>query len=236
MSLHAGRPARRPQARSWVGASSLVLLGLLTAASAVSGCINVKQDYDDWYDRTGDARSAQVVVDSGTFEASLPEGGFEDTYFMACVSQIASSDITKATLFAAHVVYTPNGDGTGGQLTFYNQPLNSYQHTPTSLSDTAGPAPAPVTVPVDSDGKADINFGPSTVPAADNAVTGQQVEFASDAALHFIIGPGTAVCSTLTGHITQPFPITLDPARDLCVFRLSTGDIPTIAQSEVHCP
>jgi hypothetical protein len=210
--------------------------GLLAAASAASGCVNVKQDYDDWYNRTGDARSAQVVIDSGTFEASLPEGGFDDTYFMACVSQIASSDITKATLFAAHATYTPNGAGTGGQLTFYNQPLNSYQHTPTSLSDTAGPAPAPVTVPVDAEGKADLDFGPSTVPGADNAVTGQQVIFAADATLHFIIGPGTSICATLTGEITQPFAITLDPSRDLCVFRLSTGDIPALAQSDVHCP
>jgi hypothetical protein len=206
------------------------------ALLAAGGCVNVKQDYDDWYDRTGDARAVQTVVDGGTFEASLPEGGFDDTYFMACVSQIASSDITKATLFAAHAVYTPNGDGTGGQLTFSNQPLISYMHTPTSLSDTAGPAPAPVTVPVNSDGTAQINFGPSTVPASDNAVTDQEVQFAADATLHFIIGPDTAICATLTGDITQPFPIVLDPNRDLCVFRLSTGDIPTIAQSDVHCP
>jgi hypothetical protein len=244
MSLHAslGAPPRGrmgpwlPGITTVFAHGALGALGLLAAASTASGCINVKQDYDDWYDRTGDARAAQPVVDSGTFEASLPEGGFDDTYFMACVSQIASSDITKATLFAAHVVYTPNGDGTGGQLTFSNQPLNSYQHTPTSLSDIAGPAATPVTTPVDADGKAAIVFGPSTVPGADNAVTGQDVLFAADATLHFIIGPGTAVCSTLTGDITQPFKITLDPSRDLCVFRQSTGDIPTLTQADVHCP
>src|SRR5579859_98628 len=149
MSLHASLGARpRGRMGPWlpgsVALSALGALGLLAATSTASGCINVKQDYDDWYDRTGDARAAQPLVESGTFEGGLPEGGFDDTYFMACVSQIASSDITKATLFAAHVVYAPNGDGTGGQLTFSNQPLNSYQHTPTSLSDTAGPAATPV--------------------------------------------------------------------------------------------
>jgi hypothetical protein len=214
-----------------MGAVSLVSL----AAASAGGCVTPKSDYDDWLARTADARAGQAVVDGGVFEGSLPEGGFDNTYFMACVSQIASSDITKATLFAAHVVYTPSAGG-GGQFTFSNQPLNSYQHTPTSLSDTAGPAATPVTVPVDADGKATIDFGPSTVPGADNAITGQDVLFAANATLNFIIGPGTSVCAGLTGNITQPFPVTLDLHKDVCVFRPSTGDIPTLAQTDVHCP
>src|SRR5258708_7939978 len=115
MSRLGGSQGTRGWARGAAFASLSVfstgIVLLVVTGLGAGGCVTPKSDYEDWLARTGDARAAQPVVDSGAFEAALPDGGFDNTYFMACASQIVGSDITKATLFAAHAVYTPSAGG-----------------------------------------------------------------------------------------------------------------------------
>jgi hypothetical protein len=206
-----------------------VLLGAVTAASSMAGCVDPASDYDNWYSRTADARAAAQSIDaSTTFDGAPPDGGFTQVFAMACSTQIQPG-FADATRFTATATYTPSAGG-GGQLTFQDWPLQAHA---ANLTQTVGNQTPAQTVPVASDGSATLVFGPSTIAGGANPVTGQDVQFDSTAALKFIVSQDS-LCAGLVGNIINPFTIKLDPTRgDVCVFFPSTAgaDFPAVTDS-----
>jgi hypothetical protein len=190
------------------------------SAIVMAGCVDPQSDYNDWLARTADARAAGSTSDASTsFDAAPPDGGFNQVFAMACSTQLAPG-FADSTRFMATATYTPGTSG-GGQLTFYDQPLQAHA---TSMSQTVGEQTATQTVAVDSSGKAKLVFGPVVLPGAANPVTGGDADFDSTSTLNFIVGQGS-LCAGLTGNITSPFPIALDPTKgDICLFVSSTAD------------
>jgi hypothetical protein len=205
-------------------------LGIALCAVAFVGCVDPKTDYDNWVASTVDAHVVPTV-DAGVVEASLPEGGFTQTYAMACVSQIASDVISEATLFTATVTFTPSATG-GGTVDFSDQTLMAGA---TSLSQLVG---TPRTIngnPVAPDGTFDVNFVESTFPGSANPVDGEDVDI-QNCVLHFHLGPGTHLCSNLSGNLITPIMTPLDPAQNICIYLPTTDQIPPMTQDMVHCP
>jgi hypothetical protein len=211
--------------RFFAAAPRLSLAGTLALASCAvflaSACVDPKTDYDDWLSRTEDARAGSTGVNEASFEAAL-DGGFTQTYFMACVSQLAGESISKATIFVSNITYQPSGGGgESGSLSVTN---TSLKVGATSMSQDVIGSPGTSSCTVSADGRCDASFGPSTIPGAGNAVfPGQDIVFTSST-LHFVIGSETQLCADLSGTITAPLNFTFDPSKNVCIYLPVSGD------------
>jgi hypothetical protein len=184
----------------------------LGVALIMPGCVDPQSDYNDWLARTADARAGGSIIDVST-DGALPDGGFSGTYAMACSTSVGPG-AQDATRFVATATYTPKGSG-GGTLVFQNQPLVVGAAT---LSQTTGNPSHNGPIDIGADGKGSIDFGPSQIPGDANPVTGGEIDFASDATLHFTVGSDNFCCG-LTGTITAPLTVNMDPNKgDFCIF------------------
>jgi hypothetical protein len=203
----------------------LAAIAFVSASSgSITGCVNPENDYNDFLSRTADARAGGGDLDGSVpVDSALPDGGFSGTYVMACGTSLQPG-AKNPILYLATVTYAPSAGG-GGQFTFAGQTL---QHGATSTSQTVGTPLAAQTVQVDASGKASIVYGPTTIVAAANGVTNQDVTVGSDATLVFLLG-ANPVCAGNTGHITAPIPLTLNPTKgDVCIVLPATGGtVPT---------
>ena len=209
------------------------------AASAWLGtaCVDPKTDYDDWLIRTTNLRNQTAPENDASYEASLPDGGFTQLYYMACVSQLTDSTITEATIFVANATFTPAETGGGGTFDLTDTAL---QFGATNLSQTVGPQVVETGIPVSADGVAVINYGMTTIPAAANPLQNGIVVFGA-LTLTFQIGPGDNLCALATGNYTAPItlPMITPGQQNLCIYvpmTSTTEPLPTLTQSQVHCP
>jgi hypothetical protein len=155
---------------------------------------------------------------------------------MACVSELASEDIHKATIFTSNITYTPSGGGgQSGSMTITN---TSLVVGATSMTQTVG-TPGNASCTVSADGRCDAPFGPSVIPASANPVVPGDIVF-TGSALHFVIASETQLCAHLSGTVTAPLATTFDPAKNVCLYFIPNGDtVPDISgdQSMVAaCP
>jgi hypothetical protein len=196
-----------------------VALTLATFAACLSaGCVSPKSDYDDWLSRTADARAAGPTVNDASFDAAL-DGGFQQTYFMFCVSQLTSESVNESTIFVSNITYTPSGGGgQSGTLTVQN---TSLPIGATDMTQTIG-APGKSTCTVSPDGRCDAPFGPSVVPAAGDPLGTGDITF-TDSTLHFVIGSQTELCAHLGGDLTTPLVFTFDPSKNVCAYVIPEG-------------
>jgi hypothetical protein len=207
-------------------------------ALPVVACVDPRQDYNDYSDRTADAHTSPASnfdssVDTGPLYA--PDAAFmTQLYFMSCLTGNAEGDVTKASLSVAHVVYTPKSGG-GGTITFGDQPLLL---NPTSLSDTTGTyyqANPMAGAPVAADGTASVSWGDTTIPGNGNPVTMMDLEFTSSS-LDIHVESETQICGNFTGNLIKPFATQV---MGPCVFRLlqsASSPIPSLQLSDFHCP
>jgi hypothetical protein len=186
----------------------------LAVALVMPGCVDPQSDYNDWLARTADARAGGSIIDVGATDGGLPDGGFTGTYAMACSTSV-NPGAKDATIFTSTMTYTPNASG-GGTLIFQNQPLVVGA---TTLTQTVGNPSNNQPVPITSDGKGTLVYGPVIIPGAANPVTGGDVVFSGDATLHFRVLGADTTCAGLTGTITSPLQVSMDPTKgDVCVF------------------
>jgi hypothetical protein len=208
--------------------SLAVALTLASCAACLSGaCVNPQNDYNDWFARTGDARNAAPSVNEASFDAEL-DGSFQQTYLMACVSQLAQESIAKATIFNSQIKYDPSGGGgQSGALTVTNQSLKVGA---TSMSQDLVGTAGGSSCTVSADGRCTAPFGPSVVPGIANPVfPGQDIVF-TDSTLFFVVGSQTQLCAHLGGDITAPLNFPFDPVKNVCVFIPVSGDaVPDIS-------
>ena len=212
-------------------------------ALAVAACVDPQSDYANYLART--EAGASPTGEGGPISdgGASPEAGFTQEYVMACTSQIAQGSAAQATYFMVTVAYTPGAPGQDGTLDFTDQALALGPTMPgyPNGSPPAGVSPGignVVTVngsPVTPDGHCDVVFGPTTIPGAANPITGTDIQF-TDSTLHFLVGPGSQLCAELSGDVTEPLVVTLDPTQNICVFKETTGPVDPLTQAEVHCP
>ncbi len=214
------------------GAALLAASGWLGTA-----CVDPKTDYDDWLIRTSNMRGQGVTPESdASYEASLPDGGFTQLYYMACISQVTNASVSDPTVFVANATYTPSDTGGGGTFDFTDAVL---QYGATSLTQTAAASVPEMGIPVSADGVAVIDYGMTTIPASANPLQNGTVVF-SALTLTFQIGPGHDLSANVTRAYAEPIvqPIN-EPGQNVCVFipmASMTDPLPALTQSEFHCP
>jgi hypothetical protein len=211
-------------------------------ALALVACVDPKSDYDNYLART-EAGSSPTGDGGPISEGASPDAGFTQEYVMACTSQLANGSAARATYFMVTVAYTPGAPGEDGTLDFTDQalalgpPMPGYPSgsPPTRVSPGIGNVVTVNGSPVTPDGHCDVVFGPTSVPGAANPITGTDIQF-TDSTLHFQVGPGSQLCAELSGDVTEPLILPLDPTQNICVFKETTGPVEPLTQSEVHCP
>jgi len=208
-----------------------------SVAWLVIACVTPKNDYNDWLSSTDNVRGQGPTEDAGSFEGGLPDGGFTQLYYMGCISFLTNANVATPTRFVATATFTPSATGSGGTFDFTDTLLN---YNATDLTQTAA-APVSETCMVAADGTCAIDYGAVTVVAAGSPLA-TEADF-SDLTLHFQIGPGTDLCASASGAYTSPvgegIPYPDPKNEDVCMFVpvSSTSDpIPTLMQSQAHCP
>jgi hypothetical protein len=207
-------------------------LALVAAALVLggAGCVDPKQDFDDWAARTADARSAGPVLEAGPSDSALPDASFGGTYLMACLSSL-NPNPAEALLFKADARFTPSPGG-GGTFDFTQTPLVKGAQDITQIAPMAMTVVAP-TATVGPDGTCDVHIGATTIPAAADPI-GPAIVF-TDSLLHFHVS-AMPICASLSGHVTMPLTTDLDPAHSFCILQSPTPPFPTFAASDFHCP
>jgi hypothetical protein len=210
---------------------------LLALAVTVVACVDPQGDYNNYAGRTADAHAPpQLNFDSGIDTGPLyaPDAGFTaNTYFMSCLTGQAEGDVSKASLSAATVTFTPKSGG-GGTITFGDQPLKV---NPSSLSSSTGTfyQASPANAPVAADGSVTVTWGDTKIPADGNPLTGMDIEFTSSQ-LDIHVESKTQICGNFSGALIKPL---MAPVNGPCVFRLlpsASAPIPALQLSDFHCP
>jgi len=213
----------------------------LLSAAAVAGlacpaCVNPKQDYDDYLARTADANFTPANTDDASFDGSSADGGFaSQSYVMGCVSQATNGSVNDTTYFVATATFHASDTTGDGTFDFVDTALIA---TATDTTQSAGGDTIPINGSVVTGGKVDVVYGPTSIPASGDPLKIGPIVF-SDTTLHFLIGPGTHLCATLSGDVTAPLPQTLVAANNICVFfpfSGATGTVTPLTQDQVHCP
>ncbi len=91
------------------------------------------------------------------------------------------------------------------------------------------------------DGRFDLDFGPNTIPAADDSLQPQPIVF-SDSVLHILLESDGTACANLSGTILSPIQLSLTPDKNICRFvamSSTSQSLPTLPDSEFapgSCP
>jgi hypothetical protein len=203
-------------------------------ALLVSGCIEPKQDFDDWLAKTADARGGtnSEAVDAEAFDGAAPDGGFSGAYFMACLPNIARGDATQSLRFQVAATFTASSGG-NGMLDFHSTPVPV---SATDLSQTVGSQNGEDGAVV-SNLLADVVYGQLFIPAVANKL-GNDVTF-SDLTLHVHLLSSSQFCGVLSGHVIKPVPIDLTGPGSFCIMQMfaqPSGPLPMLTAQEFHCP
>jgi hypothetical protein len=246
-------PMTRRSMCRYVCVTTLVLTPCLAA------CVTPKSDYNDFLDRTADARAPMMmpVVDASSFEAApmvdapgleaapAPSLDFQGEYYMACLASIAGPDPTLALAFKATIDVMPIDGGGSSAMTLTTLALQSVQGStpvpPTSLSQTApGAVMSTATGTVSANGVGDVIYALSNfVPGSDDPVVpGSEVDFNAGGDYSFHITSTAAFCAGYTAYTSRPIPMQLTAASNPCIFRLPNPDgaLPVFMASDFHCP
>jgi hypothetical protein len=211
--------------------------GAALLAAILVACVNPETDYKDWQGRL--ATVEQELPEASVTEGGVVEGGldtaFSQQYVMACGTQLAQGDITKATYYLVSIKFTPTPGGAGlGNVALTDQALvlGATGITGSNLVGAAGTTYCTV----GTDGTCGASFGPSVVPAsADGYAINTEVDF-SDSTLNLIMGSETQICAGLSGDVTSPIPTQLAASKNPCPFKVTTGQVPTFTNADLHCP
>ncbi len=227
---------RTPSARATALAVSLGVSTIALAALAGVGCVDPKGELDAYLKETENVRGTAVTdVDAGpAIDAEVPDGGFERTYFVQCLPNLALGAVKTSFKFRGAVTFVPSAGG-GGKLVSSLTPLDK---NVTDLGQTVGD---PISLPeaaVAADGKFELILGSLTVPGAANPLSGNNVQIENGKIIGILQGEAS-VCGELNGQITSPIQISIDEPGDICLYRKMdglTGPVPQLTRGDFHCP
>ena len=213
----------------------LASLGVV-ALLAAPACVDPRADYEDFVQRTNDARGHGFVSDASAIEASAIDGGFTAAYYLACLPELVAGNVTRTLRFAATVTYTPK-DASSKKGTLDIQ-LVSLVKGATDLSQTVGASfGTSEPTPVDEAGNFDASMGAPTVPAAANPISTNDAVF-SRASLKGTLLGHDFFCSDLLGQVVSPEIIDFS-GGNYCLFFFhpqSTGVLESLVADQFHCP
>jgi hypothetical protein len=221
-------------------ARAILAVALIGSVIGAVACVDPRADYDDFVNRTGDIRGVTNTTDAAVQEAAAIDGGFTQAPFLvACLPRLVGGNVLKALRFAAKMSYTPNSTSTkAGKLDLVFTPLAV---SATDMSGQVGAEISSLGVTVRDDGRFDAPIGATTVLAAANPISANDIGF-SDITLRGDLLRSDFACAELDGTIILPQMLDLNDPGDFCVF-LRVADLtaatPTpkldISQFQ-HCP
>jgi len=222
---------------------SIAVGACLVAGAALSAiaCVNPRDDYDDFVNRTNGVRgvSPSVASDAAPQEAAAIDGGFTNApFFVACLPHLVGGKLAKAFRFVGTLSYSPTASGSkAGKLDVSLTPLTVGS---TDLSATVGTPITASNVAVGPDGHFIVDFGMQTLKGAANPISTNDVVFQSISIVNAILLRSDYACGDLNGHVTSPQDILLDEPDNYCIFEALpslTGTTPTLMDSQFQsCP
>jgi len=227
-----------------------VIIGVGAAAGVLaSACLpNPANDFDDYANRTASFRETNTA-DAAPIDSQAPTQAVTGIYYSACLSQLAINQVSRVLSFYVETSFTPDPAG-GGKLSLTFTPLKLGNPCPSgtctgapnavSKANTDGQTFNITDVPVDAKGvfqPANIP-GVVAVPADCNPISHRDITINSAAI------PGRfqeqQFCTKLSGNVTVPVTIVLDPSMNTCLFfAVKDGDPPPALTSDMfasNCP
>lgn len=231
--------------KTWRMRARLLVVASLVCGPAVGlACIpDPKGDFADYQEAVVPYKPE---AGGGSFDGAAATEAVEGTFYGACLSQLAQNNPDKVFSFLADTKFTPNPGGAGGKLVFKITPLKTEQNggadvkgripaATVSRSNTTGTTLGSDT-PVDTDarGKFVAPFGQVNVPGDANPISQRPVVidnggmtglFSQSAGGGPDGGASFTICTRLTGDVTTPLTLSLDPSLNICQFRqIKDGD------------
>jgi hypothetical protein len=240
-------------------------LAITAPVIAIAACVTPKDDYEDFLNRTADARAALLsppVVDAGSMQeaspteassqgdgasqtdapaSGIPDGGFTGTYYMACMTPLSNGDVTKKLELVVTLQVTPVDGGGGDQVALTTLALTTVPNPATNISEVSPRAvPYTATGTLNQKGVGAVIYSVATVTPgdADPIVPGSDIHINAGAEYQLTITSPTQICGGFQGQSTTPIPQTLVPAQNPCVFRIpdEDGGLPTLSASDFVWP
>jgi hypothetical protein len=199
----------------------------LGLASAALGCVDAKDDYEEFLRRPYAAREAGVADVAQSPCQEVLAANVSGKYVGSCFVQASMSSFS----LAVEQTVRPSADGMTGEIDVSFTPLKVMA---TSLADTAGETTVLKTVPLDSDCRYREDVGTLILPAAANTF-GRDLETVN-VVLRGKLLSAERSCSELDGQV--PFAmISLDGDGDVCIYvrALADGSLPTFPREEYSC-
>jgi hypothetical protein len=207
------------------GAKRALVLGFI--ALAAIGCVNARDDYEEFLRRPYVARDAgSVDVGESPCQEVLAQN-VDGQYFGACLPKLVGSPF----FLSVEQKVRPSADGTTGEI---DVSFTALTLTATSLADTAGTTTVLKTVPVDDQCRYREDVGTLILPAASNSLN-RDLE-SVDVVLRGKLLSAERSCSELDGKV--PFAgLSLDDDGDICVYirAPADGSLPTVPMEEYMC-
>jgi hypothetical protein len=149
-------------------------------------------------------------------------------YYMACVAPSLAGGQTEGVLELKATV-SVSADGS----TFFFAYI-ALENGVTDPTRTTGSPSAEFSGPI-SGASADVDLGYQVIPWSANPYGATDIEFTS-LKLHLLIGPGTDLCAQVSGQVDVPVNARLSPPDSVCTCVPLSNPLPTLEQSDVHCP
>lgn len=203
-----------------------------------------QDDYEDYIERS--APFVQTVEAGAVDTGPPPTQAVEQLYYGACLPQLAFGDPKKVFNFYTTTSFTPDPAG-GGRLVFKLSALSlSPAREPPATVSSAGiiggeiQSVAPAGPNVDAaTSKFTVELGTVNVPGEANPLSGSAVNI-EGAGLRGAFQTGR-FCALLSGNVTSPVTLMLEPEKNICHFiPIKDGDpTPTFQPMEFQqggCP
>ncbi len=161
---------------------------LATGLGIFVACIpHPKEDYDEFLERTADARAPLPPVDSGPVDSTAPTEVIEGLYFGSCLSSLSLGDLNKVLRFYTQVKFQPGTAASpGGKLDIKYTPLkgvdlssgNPVPTPPDSVSQgqTRGDPFGVLESPVTPQGRFKVAFAKIVLDKEANPISGRPIE------------------------------------------------------------
>lgn len=204
--------------------SFFVTAGLLVLVTACQVSVSTGGDDPPKTIPPGQVTTGDGDAGGGSSTTDPPPG--TELNYVACLSQLAFGDVNKVLSFYAPVERT--ADSVSVSLKPLATENNAPPKTVTSLGTVgeASQASSPL-----GGGQFTLDLGKMTIPGAANPISGR------DLVIEAAKLTGTLSCAHLSGDVTQPVQITLEPAQNTCrFFIVRDGDpAPKLTAAEFNC-
>lgn len=218
---------------------------------AATGCVDAKQEFEDWRDRTDNTRGKAGVMpvptgssggggidrgDGGLGAGFVPDGGVSGQFYVACMTTLASDNVDRALAYRA----TVNLDAQKAKIDVTLEPLRGWDKTAvaafpaTDTSQVVGQGLAAPTADVSADGRFTLLYPTLSVSGEANPISGSNIEMAN-ASIDAVVKSTDKMCGRITGHVIKPADMALNDPTDICLFLRTTGPVPKLTLTDFNC-